>query len=93
MAPETPAESARKKTKNKGPLMESVDYPDFVKKFVQQKLAQLDLEATEEIALYITQDVESYLLDTGKTVAELTEVELFHIDRFVRDRVDGVDGI
>lgn len=77
----------------KDPLVESVDYPDFVKKFVQQKLAQLDLEVTQELALYIEQDVESYLLDSGKTIAELDEAEIFHIEKFVRDRVEGIDGI
>lgn len=75
------------------PLVESVDYPDFISTFVKQKLAQLDLEATDEMSLYITQDVESYLLDSGKTVNQLTEAEIFHIDRFVRDRINGVDSI
>lgn len=73
--------------------MESIDYPDFVKKFVKEKIAQFDLKATDEVALYVTQDVESYLLDSGKRVEQLTETELFHIDKFIRDRVEGIDGI
>jgi len=75
------------------PLKESVDYPDFVSEFVKQKLAQYDLEATDEVATYLAQDVEAYCLDNNKRVADLTETELFHIERMIRDRVDGKDGV
>lgn len=74
--------------KKKGPLKESVDYPDFVRNFVKEKLAQKDQECTEELATYIAQDLEDYLLDAGKTVAELTDAEMMHVDVYINQRID-----
>jgi hypothetical protein len=68
------------------PLKESVDYPEFVTKFVKDKLAAMDLQTTDEKTLYIAQDIESYLLDVGKKVADLDQTEMHHIQDFIRER-------
>jgi hypothetical protein len=78
----------------KEPLKESVDYPDFVAKFVKDRIAALDKEATAELVDFIAQDVEGYLLDVKKSPEDLTKVELAHINDFIRERVEnGLGGL
>ena len=75
------------------PLKESIDYPDFVAKFVKDRLAAIDASVSAEMELYIAQDVESYLLDAKKTVSDLDPVELHHINDFIRERVGDFGGL
>ncbi len=81
-----------KRKKMDKPLKESVDYPDFVAKFVKDRLAALDATVTNEAALYITQDVESYLLDAHKSVSDLNAAEIASINDFIRERVNECGG-
>ena len=81
------------KTPQGDPLMEKVDYTDFIAKFVQEKLALLDVAATDELQMYIVQDVEDYLLTVRKSVQDLTPHELFHITDFIKGRVEGRKGL
>ncbi len=76
------------KGSKEGPLMQSVDYPEFVVKFVKDEIAAQGLKASDEIATYVAQDVESYLLDSGKRMSDLNDVEMFHLVNFVRDTVN-----
>lgn len=80
----------RRKMNN--PLKEQIDYPDFVKRFVKDRLAELDMKATDELELYITQDVESHLLDAGKRVSELTPEEVKQINEFILERINEAGG-
>lgn len=72
---------------DKGPLKESVDYPQFVTKFVKDKLAAMDLQTSDEKTLYIAQDIEDYLLDAGKKIEDLDSIEIHHIQEFIRERI------
>jgi hypothetical protein len=80
--------------KKRKPLKESVDYPDFVAKFVKDRIAALDAKVTSELESYIAQDVEGYLLDVHKSPKDLTKIELTHINDFIRERVEsGLGGL
>jgi hypothetical protein len=73
--------------KQERPLMENVDYTDFVTEFVKSKLAQFDVQAEERMILYISQDLESYLLDSGKTIKELDSNQAAQVDLFVKESI------
>lgn len=73
--------------KNKEPLKESIDYPDFVSSFVKKKLAERDVQVSAELAGYIAEDIEDYVLTVGKNVDDLTEAEMFHIEMLIDERV------
>ena len=69
------------------PAMDPIESQDFVRSFVTKKLAELDLAASDELTLYLAQDIEDYLLDSGKTIAALTEAEILHIEKFIAERM------
>lgn len=82
------------KSKQPEPLKESVDYPDFVAKFVKDRIAALDRKISSELEQYIAQDVEDYMLDAKKEFKDLTKAELAHINDFIRERVEnGLGGL
>jgi hypothetical protein len=75
-------------------LKESVDYPDFVAKFVKDKIAAMDKKVSSELEMFIKEDVEAYMLDVKKTAADLTAAEISHINDFIRERVEqGLGGL